>query len=69
LFVGYLVGAGVMILGGVVELVLGVRAERKPLEAVARPLSLVPGTAVPRAAGATTAFSPDQRGAARGDGQ
>jgi MFS family permease len=43
LFVGYLVGAGVMILGGVVELVLGVPAERKPLEAVARPLSQVPG--------------------------
>ena len=65
LFVGYLIGAGVMILGGVVELLLGIPAERKPLEDVARPLSLVPGTAVPRAAGATTAFSPDQRGTAR----
>jgi len=41
LFAGYLVGAGVMILGGVVELLLGVPAERKPLEAVARPLSLI----------------------------
>ena len=59
LFVGYLIGAGVMILGGVVELLLGVPAERMPLEAVARPLSLVPVTAVPRAPGAT-AFSPDQ---------
>jgi hypothetical protein len=64
LFVGYLIGAGVMIIGGVVELLLGVRAERRPLEPVARPLSLVPGTAVPRAAGATTAFSPDPRGTA-----
>jgi MFS family permease len=61
LFVGYLIGAGVMILGGVVEILLGVRAERQPLEAVARPLSMVP-TAVPRAAGATTAFSPGHRG-------
>jgi MFS family permease len=47
LFVGYLIGAGVMILGGVVEAVLGIPAERRPLESVARPLSLVPGTAVP----------------------
>jgi MFS family permease len=47
LFVGYLIGAGVMILGGVVEAVLGIAAERKPLESLARPLSLVPGTAVP----------------------
>jgi predicted MFS family arabinose efflux permease len=59
------IGAGVMILGGAVELVLGIPAERKPLEAVARPLSLIPSTAVPRAAGATTAFSPDQRGTAQ----
>jgi hypothetical protein len=55
LFVGYLIGAGVMIVGGFVELVLGIPAERKPLEAVARPLSLVTGSAVPIAAGATTA--------------
>jgi MFS family permease len=57
LFVGYLIGGAVMVIGGIVELVLGVPAERKPLEAVARPLSVVPGTAVPRAVGAT-AFSP-----------
>jgi len=68
LFVGYLIGAGVMILGGVVELVFGIRAERKPLEEVARPLSQVP-TAVPRAAGAATAFSPDQHGSTQGDAQ
>ena len=65
LFVGYLVGGGLMVLGGVVELVLGVPAERKSLEVVARPLSLVPASAVPRAAGATTAFSPDRRGTAQ----
>ena len=30
-----------MAIGGVVELLLGVEAERKPLEAVARPLNAV----------------------------
>jgi len=38
---GYFIGAGVMILGGIVELLLGVAAERKSLEDVATPLSLV----------------------------
>jgi MFS family permease len=58
LCVGYLIGGAVMVIGGIVELVLGVPAERKPLEAVARPLSVVLTTAVPRAAGAATTFSP-----------
>jgi MFS family permease len=40
LFIGYLIGAGVMAAGGVVEIALGVAAERKPLEDVARPLSV-----------------------------
>jgi MFS family permease len=39
LFVGYLVGAGLMIIGAIVEAWLGVDAERKPLEDVATPLS------------------------------
>ncbi|WP_284255730.1 MFS transporter [Pseudolysinimonas kribbensis] len=38
--VGYYIGAGVMILGGIITFVLGVNAERKPLEEVADPLSL-----------------------------
>ena len=38
---GYMIGAGVMILGGIIEIVLGVSAERKSLEDVASPLSLV----------------------------
>ncbi|RSM55852.1 MFS transporter [Actinoplanes sp. ATCC 53533] len=62
LFVGYLIGGGIMIIGGVVEIVLGVPAERKPLEAIALPLSALPETAVPRAAGATTTFSPRRDG-------
>jgi MFS family permease len=41
LFIGYLIGGGVMILGGLVELFLGVPAQQQPLEAVARPLSAV----------------------------
>jgi MFS family permease len=60
LFVGYLIGGGVMVVGGLVELALGVKAERRPLESVATPLSAVP-EAVPRAGGATTTFSPARR--------
>ncbi|MDQ1706759.1 MAG: hypothetical protein QOF18_3125 [Frankiaceae bacterium] len=41
LFYGYLLGAGVMIVGGIVDAVLGVDAEQKPLEDVAEPLSFV----------------------------
>ena len=41
LFIGYLVGAGVMVLGGVVDHFLGVDAEGQSLEDVASPLSSV----------------------------
>ncbi|WP_371733878.1 MFS transporter [Subtercola sp. PAMC28395] len=41
LSIGYFVGAGVMIIGGVVALIFGVDAERKSLETVTAPLSLV----------------------------
>ena len=41
LFIAYLIGAAVMIIGGVVEIVLGVAAERQSLEDVAHPLSAV----------------------------
>jgi MFS family permease len=41
LYVGYLLGAGVMIVGGVCELFLGVAAEGRTLEAIARPLSQI----------------------------
>jgi MFS family permease len=41
LFIGYLGGAGLMALGGLVALVYAVKAERKSLEDVARPLSMV----------------------------
>ncbi|MBO0809895.1 MAG: MFS transporter, partial [Actinobacteria bacterium] len=45
LFIGYLIGAAVMIAGGVVEIVLGIAAEGKALEDIARPLSVVRGAA------------------------
>lgn len=38
---GYLLGAGLMICAAAVELAVGIRAERQPLESVARPLSAV----------------------------
>jgi MFS family permease len=41
LFIGYLIGAGAMIVGGVVEIFFGVAAEGKSLEDVASPLSVV----------------------------
>ena len=40
-FAGYLLGAALMIAGGVVAWRWGVAAERKPLEAVARPLTFI----------------------------
>jgi MFS family permease len=50
LYWGYLLGAGAMILGGLVAAFLGVSAEGKSLEDVARPLSVVakPGQAAIR---------------------
>jgi MFS family permease len=49
LFIGYLIGAAVMIIGGVVEIFLGVDAEGQSLENVATPLSAV--ATRPRATG------------------
>ena len=39
LFVGSLVGAGIMIIGGLVEVFLGIDAEGKSLEALTKPLT------------------------------
>jgi MFS family permease len=41
IFIGYLIAAGAMVLGGIVEIVLGVAAEGRSLEDVANPLSMV----------------------------
>jgi MFS family permease len=39
LYVGYVIGGGIMILGGIVELLIGVKAEGKSLEDVTTPLT------------------------------
>jgi MFS family permease len=41
LFIGYLIGAAIMILGGIVEIAFGINAEGQSLESVAQPLSAV----------------------------
>jgi MFS family permease len=56
LFVGYLIGASVMAVGGVVAALIGVDAEQKSLESIAAPLSLrrkPTGSRRPRAAART----------------
>jgi MFS family permease len=47
LFIGYLLGAAIMILGGAVEAFLGVDAERRSLEDIAQPLGATPSDAAP----------------------
>src|SRR5215470_11997127 len=39
LFIGYLIGAGIMMLGGVVEIIFGINAEGKSLEDITKPLT------------------------------
>jgi hypothetical protein len=46
LFWGYLIGAGIMIIGGLVETFLGVQAAGKSLEQVTKPLTSVVEKAV-----------------------
>ncbi len=41
LTIGYLIAAGAMVAGGIVEIVLGIAAEGKSLEDIAHPLSMV----------------------------
>jgi MFS family permease len=49
LFIGYLVGAGIMMLGGVVEILFGINAEGKSLEDVTKPLTSTEGSEAPEA--------------------
>ncbi len=39
LFIGYVVGGAIMVLGGIVELLIGIKAEGKSLESVTKPLT------------------------------
>ncbi|WP_405112769.1 MFS transporter [Micromonospora sp. NBC_01405] len=57
----FVIGASVMIVGGIVELVLGVRAEGKSLEELATPLS-AEESGVPRQRGADDAATPAATG-------
>ncbi|MEI9963841.1 MAG: MFS transporter [Caulobacteraceae bacterium] len=41
IFKGYLLGGGLMVVAAIVEMLFGIKAERMPLESVARPLSSV----------------------------
>ena len=43
LFIGYLVGGGIMIVGGIIEIVFGINAEGKSLEDITKPISSVSG--------------------------
>jgi len=47
--VGYFIGAALMIIGGIVEIFLGVRAEGRSLESIAQPLTAEDGSAGPEA--------------------
>ena len=50
LFIGYLVGADIMIIGGIVELLIGINAEGKSLEEVTKPLTAAPAPTIPASA-------------------
>ncbi|HEY1318063.1 MAG TPA: MFS transporter, partial [Gaiella sp.] len=39
LFVGYVIGGAIMVLGGIVELAIGIKAEGKSLEAITKPIT------------------------------
>jgi hypothetical protein len=49
LFIGYLIGGGIMVFGGLIEIIFGINAEGKSLEDVTEPLT---ATSVSAEAGA-----------------
>jgi MFS family permease len=61
-FIGYLIGAAAMIGAGIVEALLGVDAEKKPLEEVAQPLSAESDTGSVTEGGRSEADSPSPSG-------
>jgi hypothetical protein len=69
-FVALAVGSGLMIVGGVAEILFGVKAERRRLEGIAKPLTAVETvvrSGVARAGTATrAAVQPGQTGTAPG---
>ena len=71
-FVGCSIGGGIMIIGGVLELLLGVAAEGRELEQVIRPQTAVTATQIPRVPNARATLSsnrsPHRRPPARKNG-
>ena len=60
-FLALALGAALMIVGGLIEIAFGVKAERKGLERIAKPLTAVSGavrSGVKRAGSATTRRKP-----------
>jgi MFS family permease len=53
LYIGYVIGGGIMILGGIVELIFGIKAEGKSLEAITKPLTSTDEPAPPAPAPAS----------------
>ena len=47
LFIGYVIGGGIMILGGIIEIIFGINAEGKSLEDVTKPLTAADEPAMP----------------------
>jgi MFS family permease len=54
LYVGYLIGGGIMIFGGIIELIFGIKAEGKSLEEITKPITSVSKEAPPPSAPAAT---------------
>ena len=50
LFIGYLIGGGIMIFGGIIEIIFGIDAEGKSLEDVTKPLTAADEPAPPASA-------------------
>ena len=44
LYIGYLVGGAIMVIGGIVELSIGIKAEGKSLEDITKPITSTRGT-------------------------
>jgi MFS family permease len=55
LFAGYLIGAGIMVAGGLVEVFLGVQAAGKSLEQITKPITSVDDKAAPATSAPTAA--------------
>ena len=55
LFIGYVIGGAIMVIGGIVELLIGIKAEGKSLEDITKPITSTPdapeGGPVPAPAG------------------